>query len=327
MPFLPLDAPVGTGAFQLVATLGPASFALVERLAESGATAFRLNASHFDPAALSDALAQVRRACPDAPVVVDLQGAKMRVELREPGHVIAGQVIRLSSAIDADVRVPHPELFAQAQAGDTLSVDDARLRFEILRTSPDAIDARALNDGLLRSRKGVNIEQHPVQLQGLTARDADACDVAARHRASALALSFMSDGREAAWLRTAVPGCRVIGKVERREAVRHLDDIAGRVDAMWICRGDLGAQVGPGALARTVASLDPSRCPIPMLMAGQVLEHLTGHDFPTRSEVCHLFDLVDRGFAGIVLSDETAIGRDPVQAVATAAGLLASFRC
>ena len=61
-------------------------------------------------------------------------------------------------------------------------------------------------------------------------------------------------------------------------------------------------------------------------MAGQVLEHLTRHGQPTRSEVCHLFDLTARGFAGIVLSDETAIGRDPVHAVAAAASLLASFR-
>ncbi len=144
--------------------------------------------------------------------------------------------------------------------------------------------------------------------------------------AAALAFSFMFDGTEAAWLRHAAPGCGVVGKVERQEALDSLDDIAASVDAVWICRGDLGAQLGPAALARGVAALDPVRVPVPVLMAGQVLEHLTRHAQPTRSEVCHLFDLVARGFAGIVLSDETAIGDDPVHAVATAADLLASFR-
>ena len=61
-------------------------------------------------------------------------------------------------------------------------------------------------------------------------------------------------------------------------------------------------------------------------MAGQVLEHLTEHPEPTRSEVCHLSDLVARGYAGIVLSDETAIGRHPVRAVEQAASLVCAFR-
>jgi pyruvate kinase len=326
MPFLPFDAPGGSGALQLVATLGPTSLSLVERLAESGATAFRLNASHFNLAGLSDALAQIRSACRDAPVVVDLQGAKMRVELREPRRVTAGQMIRLSRANDGDVQVPHAELFVQVQVGDTISVDDGRVRFDVVHAAQDALVARALNDGLLLSRKGINLEQHPVHPEGLTARDADACRVATRHGAPVLAFSFMTDGGEAAWLREASPGCRVVGKVERREALEHLDEIASRVDAIWVCRGDLGVQLGPAPLARWVGALEPARFPVPVLMAGQVLEHLTRHPEPTRSEVCHLFDLVTRGFAGIVLSDETAIGRDPVHAVSTAAGLLASFR-
>jgi pyruvate kinase len=250
----------------------------------------------------------------------------MRVELREPRLVTCGQVVRLSMTIDGDVQVPHAELFAQAQVGDTLSVDDGRIRFDVVRAAPDGLDARALNDGLLSSRKGLNIEQHPVRLDGLPPRDADASAVAERLGASALAFSFMLDGTEAAWLRRAAPGCRVVGKVERREALAHLDEIARRVDAIWICRGDLGAQLGPAALARNVAAIDPADVRVPVLMAGQVLEHLTQHPEPTRSEVCHLFDLVARGFAGIVLSDETAIGHDPVHAVATAAALLASFR-
>jgi pyruvate kinase len=326
LAFLPLDAPARAGAFQLVATLGPASFALVERLAECGATAFRLNASHLDSAELSGALAEVRRACPHATVVVDLQGAKMRVELREPRGVTRGQVVRLSMATGGDVQVPHAELFAQARVGDTLSVDDGRVRFDVVRAGPDGLDARALNDGLLSSRQGLNVEQHPVRLHGLTPKDADASAVAARLGASALAFSFMLDGSEAAWLRNVAPGCRVVGKVERREALAHVDDIAHRADAIWICRGDLGAQLGPAALARSVAAIDPAGFRVPVLMAGQVLEHLTRHPEPTRSEVCHLFDLVARGFAGIVLSDETAIGDDPVHAVATTAALVASFR-
>jgi len=326
MPFLPLDAPARAGAFQLVATIGPASASLAPQLAAAGATAFRLNASHLDASGLSDALDRLARECPEAPIVVDLQGAKMRLALPCAREVSTGELVRFTPAPGGDVHVPHPELFEQGRAGDVLSADDGSVRFDVERACGGVIDARALNAGVLRPRAGVNLERHPVRLAGLTALDAQACRLAIDGGAAALAFSFMLDGTEAAWLRHAAPGCRVVGKVERREAVDHLHDIAGRVDAVWICRGDLGAQLGPAALARFVAALDPARVPVPVLMAGQVLEHLTRHEQPTRSEVCHLFDLVARGFAGIVLSDETAIGDDPVHAVATAAGLLASFR-
>lgn len=326
MPFLTLNAPAGRDALQLVATVGPASLALVAELAASGATAFRVNASHLDPAGLGDTLARIRAACPDAPVVVDLQGAKMRIDLARPREVLPGDVLRFSSAGSGDVSVPHDELFREAKSGDTLSVDDGRVRFEVVAAAPDGLEATALGGGWLMPRKGVNVENHPVRPAAITPRDAAMCAVARRHGVHTFAYSFMTDGIEAGWLRDASPGCVVIGKVERREAAAALEEVARRVDALWVCRGDLGAQLGEAALARFVASVEPRRFAVPTLMAGQVLEHLTGHPNATRSEVCHLFDLVARGYAGVVLSDETATGRDPVHAVSTAARLLASFR-
>ena len=250
----------------------------------------------------------------------------MRIAIRAPLEVASGDVVTFSPGRAADVCVPHPELFAQTRVGDTLSVDDGKVRFEVVGAAACAIEARALVGGRLEPNKGLNVEQHPVRLDGLTGRDASACRLAARHSVPALAFSFMIDGTEADWLRALAPASRIIGKIERAEAVSQLETIASRVDAVWICRGDLGAQLGAANLARAVAAIEPARLPVPVLMAGQVLEHLTGHAEPTRSEVCHLFDLVARGFAGIVLSDETAIGRDPVHAVSTAAGLLAAFR-
>lgn len=326
MPFLRPDSPARASRLQLVATLGPASFHLMADLAAAGATAFRLNASHLSLDGLAEAVAAIAHACPGAPVIIDLQGAKMRIALAAPLQVASGEIVTFSPGGESDVRVPHPELFAQTEVGDTLSVDDGKLRFEVVGTGHAVIEATAIDSGRLFPNKGLNVEQHPVRLERLTGRDIEACRLAERESVPALAFSFMIDGAEAAWLRAAAPRSVVIGKVERAEAVAHLDTIASRVDAVWICRGDLGAQLGAAALARTVASLDPAGLPVPALMAGQVLEHLASHPEPTRSEVCHLFDLVARGYAGIVLSDETAIGRDPVHAVSTAAGLLAAFR-
>jgi pyruvate kinase len=135
------------------------------------------------------------------------------------------------------------------------------------------------------------------------------------------AISFVRDGREAEWVR-AWGRRRIILKIERDEAVRSLLTTSTAGDEVWICRGDLGAQLGLEAMARAVHDVDPPRIAVPVLLAGQVLEHLTHHAEPTRSEVCHLYDVLLRGFDGLVLSDETAIGVNPENAVRWAARLL-----
>ncbi len=326
MTFIPLNAPARRDALQLVVTLGPASFGSAAALASAGATAFRLNASHLEPGELARWLTLIRQACPDAPVVVDLQGAKMRIDLANALDVGAGQTLWLTGSPGDGVVVPHPEFFRQLQAGDTVSIDDGRVRMTAERVEAGGAKVRALNAGRLVARKGINVEQHPVRLAGLSARDVEACRAAKAAGATAYAYSFMVDGREAAWLRDETGACTIVGKIERREAIGRIDEIASWVDAVWICRGDLGAQLGLPDLARLVGRLEPARWPVPVLMAGQVFEHLTDHPDPTRSEVCHLYDLVTRGFAGIVLSDETAVGRDPVHATAFVSGLLAALR-
>lgn len=314
-------------SFEIVATLGPASFALAGDLARAGATALRLNASHLSPEDLAWRAAQAREAAPGLPLVVDLQGAKMRVGDIVERPIAVGARIRFAAeaARPEDVPLPHPELFAAAGIGATLGCDDGRLRFTVLARGEGWLEAEALVGGLLRPRKGVNLLDHPVRLSGLTPADALRLEAVRGRPGLQVAWSFALDGREAEWVRARLPGTPVVAKVERREAVDALAEIAARVDTIWVCRGDLGEQLGPGALGRFVSALGPAALPCPVLMAGQVLEHLTRHAEPTRSEVCHLHDLVARGYAGIVLSDETAIGVHPVHAVEQATALVRAF--
>lgn len=308
---------------RLVATLGPASRAAAPELARAGVDGFRLNASHLTPAALGEAIAEVRARCPEAPIVVDLQGAKMRLGAFEPRAIRAGEALRLSCDDDpAALPLPHPAFFRAAAVGGTLGLDDDRVHLRVTAASARAIEAVALHDATLRPRKGVNLIDHPVVLEALTDDDEAHLAAARPFAGVSFAFSFMLDGREAAWVRARAPGAAVVGKIERREALDALPAIAAACDEVWICRGDLGAQLGPAALGRAVAAIAPASLACPTLMAGQVLEHLTRHRDPTRSEVCHLHDLLARGYAGIVLSDETAIGDEPAHAAAVARALL-----
>ncbi len=311
---------------EIVATLGPASQTAFRALRNAGAGVFRLNASHMSAQALAGLAGRVRAAFPDCALVIDLQGAKMRLGEFGERSVCAGCVVEFSLSGSGDaVPLPHPEIFEAVSAGETLGCDDDRLRFRVTDVKTGTLTGVAISDGVLRPRKGVNVIEHPIVLKGLSANDADCIQATAGLGHVGFAYSFMKDGGEAAWIRGLAPGCRVVGKIERREASSCVARIAGAVDEVWICRGDLGAQLGASAMARWVSAFDPRAVPRPVFMAGQVLEHLTRHPFPTRAEVCNLYDLVRRGYAGFVLSDETAIGADPESAVRTLLTLLKEF--
>jgi pyruvate kinase len=317
IPVPALSRPIS--ARRLVATLGPASFGREAALRDAGATAFRLNASHMQPAEVAQRAGAALRAAPELACVVDLQGAKMRLGDFEPLEVREGDVLTfVSSAAAKGLSLPHPELFAAVALGEELTIDDGKLTVTVETLSPRSMSVRARGAGWLRPRKGVNRPRHPIDPSGLCASDEavlDACDDLAGIE---YAISFVRDGREAAWVRPR----RAILKIERQEAIRTLAATSAMGDEIWICRGDLGAQLGLAPMAKAVHDVDPRRLAVPVLLAGQVLEHLTYHSEPTRSEVCHLYDVLARGFDGIVLSDETAIGVDPENAVRWASRLM-----
>jgi pyruvate kinase len=305
-------------AIEIIATLGPSSWKLAEAIAAAGASSFRINASHLSPEELGARLARVRGCIPSIPIVIDLQGAKMRLGTFAPRRIAAGEGIAFSLKEDEDcVPVPHPEIFDAVKAGETLSCDDDRLAFRISSVRESRMEAVCLSDGELKPRKGINVIEHPVQLARLSDFDAACIRAASGFDAIGFAFSFMKDGSESLWVKEVAPGRPVFGKIERIEAVENADRIAHSVEGIWICRGDLGAQIGPVRMARWISDFEPGAAPCPVFMAGQVLEHLTLHPEPTRSEICHLFTLVKSGYRGFVLSDETAIGIDPVRSVET----------
>jgi pyruvate kinase len=213
---------------QLIATLGPASWPLARALSEAVATAFRLNASHLDAGLIRERLAAIRRELPSAEIVLDLQGAKMRLGTFAAREVARGARMTFGPT-GSDIPLPHPELAAQATPGDTLTVDDGRVRLGVESVSGGRIACVVLEAGRLLPRKGVNVEEHPVRLGSLTPQDREAILAGCQFGVRSFAFSFMADGSEAAWVRAAAPDCRVVGKVERREAVaagkrQHLGD-------------------------------------------------------------------------------------------------------
>ena len=307
-------------------TLGPASSSdkIIAALLKT-ADRFRLNSSHLTAPQLGAWLKKLRRAYWTAsrsiPVVVDLQGAKMRIGRIPETRGLPEKIKFVHSAASSRagvLPVPHAGFFEAIREGDELTLNDARVRVRMEKN----FRATVVTNGPLSSFKGVNRPAHPLPYPEPSRADLAAIRASLDFEFTQFAFSFVHDGTEAAIIKPLISGRVLAAKIERPDSMKHLAAIANVFDELWLCRGDLGAQAGIENLGplqeefiRTMVKLGRPAC-----LAGQVLEHMSICREPTRSEVVHLYDAARAGFSGIVLSDETAIGRHP------AAAALAAYR-
>lgn len=317
--------------YDIIPTLGPACQPeeTIRALREAGATGFRLNVSHLTPDELEPWRERLVRALgdgPPPPLVLDLQGSKWRLGRFPPFLLRAGDRVELCPLAETEapglLPVPHPDFFqAAAVSGGEIVLNDAKSSLVVERAESERILARVRQDGIISPHKGITFAHTPFRKEALSPRDAEVVR-RSREWAVAYALSYVKDAAEMATYRQLLgPRATLIAKLERESALAEVEGIAAEADALWLCRGDLGAEVGPRPMAEAVHRLSERvvHLPRPVLLAGQVLEHMTESPAPTRSELCYLHDALVRGYRGVVLSDETAIGRFPVEACRTAA--------
>lgn len=316
--------------YEIIATLGPASAAEAawHAMLSAGATAFRLNTSHLSLEQLSEWLARYQAYFGSSPIplVLDLQGSKWRLGQFMPFELAAGQVIRLVYAPSTDrpgeLPVPHADFFrAVPHASGEIVLNDAKSSLTVESTGADWLTARVKRGGEIYSHKGITFVTSEYRAEQLSDKD---CAILAMTRGLTwvrYAISYVRDAAEMARYRSLIQPGYLIAKLERGPAVAEARQVADVADEVWLCRGDLGAEIGLQAMAAAVAqfSAQVSELGKPAFMAGQVLEHMTASPTPTRSEVCYLYDTLSRGYCGFVLSDEAAIGRYPVESVRAAA--------
>jgi pyruvate kinase len=319
--------------FQIIATLGPASSKpeIWEQMLAAGTTSFRLNTSHLS---LEQLLQWLERLEPvlhgrGVPVVLDLQGSKWRLGQLEGRELAEGKIVNLVLGAQAvqhgEIPVPHTDFFAAAEKSDgEVVLNDARVRLQIERMEAGRITARVLQAGPLAANKGITLSRSVHRSEHLNEKDQSIY-----HQTSGLdwvryALSYVKDGQEMQHYRRLL-GNRpdLIAKLERQPALMDVNGIEQQAGELWLCRGDLGAEIGLRAMAEAVDVFTQSLKSriVPAVMAGQVLEHMVSSQLPTRSEVCYLYDTKAAGYAGVVLSDETAVGQFPIEACRMAADI------
>jgi pyruvate kinase len=319
--------------YQLIATLGPKSDneRTWQAMLVAGAAGFRLNTSHLSPAQLASWVERlgVFFATQDSvpPLVLDLQGSKWRLGQFPECVLTSGQRVTLIRAASVDgpgaLPVPHADFFRAAPlSSGEIVLDDAKMRLALEAQGPDTIYARVVDGGVILPRKGVTYTASAYRQESLGDNDRAVLNSTRQLAGIRYAVSYVKDAVEMAHYRAQIgSSAHLIAKLERRPALEEVGGIAASADELWLCRGDLGAELGARAMAEGAHQFSARvrAMPVPVLLAGQVFEHMTEHSTPTRAELCGAYDALRAGYRGFVLSDETAIGRDPVASCRVAA--------
>lgn len=317
--------------YQIIATLGPGSAEedTWRLMLAAGANSFRLNSSHLtldELAAWLEKLEAFRSVSPvDVPVIIDLQGSKWRLGELAPVQVQSGENLELVFSEKASagvIPVPHSDFFEAAQQSNgEILLNDAKVRLAVEKLEPMSMRARVLQGGELSSHKGITFPASNYRREKLSEKDRSIITATRGFRGIRYALSYVKDAAEMANYRAELGDADLIAKLEREQAIEEAIQIAAFSTELWVCRGDLGAELGMVAMAEAVHRIAGrlKELPVPVLLAGQILEHMVASPTPTRSEVCCLYEALVSGFQGFVLSDEIAIGCFPIESVRAAA--------
>jgi len=319
--------------YDIIPTLGPAcqQESMWHEMMDAGATVFRLNTSHLSFLQLEQWMEKlapvVSQRQPAFPIVLDLQGSKWRLGEFTPLTLERRQKVHLrlearSSALDI-LPVPHADFFRSVRReGVELVLNDGKQRLRVLEHSSSHITAEVMDGGEILPHKGITLADGEGRVEELSDKDRQIVNATREIPGIRYAISYLRDLEEMhKYRRMMGPSAYLIAKLERTTSMQDAPQIACIANEMWICRGDLGAEMGLPGMARAVYGLRRRMMDlcVPVMMAGQVLDHMQTQPIPTRSEVCYLHDCLMEGFKGFVLSDETAIGKYPLEACRAAA--------
>ena len=317
---------------KIVATLGPASNneKTIRALFEEGADVFRINMSHTTPDALRQSHAIIRKIETEFSrpigILIDLQGPKLRIGKFESGAIrltegdIVSFVRRESVGGLGRVHLPHPEIFQAVQPGHSLLLDDGKLRLRVVEASDVRIDAEVLTSGTLGSRKGISLPDTVIPLEAMTDKDRADLEDALGVGIDWVALSFVQRATDIAEARKLIRGhTAIMAKIEKPSALAELAEIIDLADGIMVARGDLGVEMPvekvPGLQKQiTRAARNAGK---PVVVATQMLESMILSSAPTRAEVSDVATAVFDGADAVMLSAESAVGKYPVEAVAT----------
>ncbi|HEX2825851.1 MAG TPA: pyruvate kinase [Burkholderiales bacterium] len=315
---------------KIVCTLGPATDTpgVLAAMVRAGMDVARINLSHgtdADHARRIRLVREVSRDCGEpVAVLIDLPGPKFRL-----GDIAGGsrplpdgaRVILAEDGPGADVLpVRQREVLAALQPGHSVYLADGAVELRVVAATADRVACEVVMGGTVRSGSGLNVPES--DLPGLvpTAQDRTLLAFAASQGVDWIGVSFVQAAADLARVRECLPDAAaplLMAKIEKRRALASLDEIVESADGIMVARGDLGVETDlaeiPLVQKRIIAAANARARPV--ITATQMLESMVEHDHPTRAEVTDVANAVLDGTDAVMLSAESAVGRNPVAAV------------
>jgi len=321
---------------KIVCTLGPASSSpeKLRQLIDAGMDVARFNFSHGDYATHEENLKNLRIQAKEAgravAALLDLQGPKIRVARFENGEVELARGARFTITTDMSVQgnvdrvaTSYSGIVGDVSKGDLILLDDGFLALRVAEVTKTEVRTIVEEGGTLKNNKGINLPSVAVSAPALTAKDKEDLAFALKLNVDFIALSFVrspEDVLEAKQLATvgdvSIP---VIAKIEKPQAVDKIHEIIAVADGIMVARGDLGVEMGPEKvpLAQKKIIHATNAAGKIVITATQMLESMIQHARPTRAEASDVANAVLDNTDALMLSGETAVGRDPVGVVRT----------
>jgi len=316
---------------KIIASIGPASRNIhtLLRIVREGADGFRLNFSHgthddkrYEVSMTREVERKVRKPLP---IIGDLSGPSIRIGKVPAFTIKKGQKVKIILAEKGEkdvIPLPNPDLYNSLEEEDVLLLSDGKIALRVDEVTLDYIEATALTDGQVRSSVSVVIKGKELHVPALTRKDLEDIDFCIDNDIEYIALSYVRSTDDIKALRDILrrrgrEDIKIIAKIETKSAIKNLDSIIEEADVTLVARGDLGMHFPLEEipkLQKEIITKSLSRGK-PVIVATQLLESLVQNPTPTRSEIVDIMTAVHEGVDALLLTNETTIGKYPVEAV------------
>ena len=324
---------------KIVATIGPAteSEEIISELIKAGVTTFRLNFSHGDHEDHAERIKIIRKVSNDLDlnigILQDLQGPKIRLGRFKDGpiKVKKGDLFTLTSKeVDCNnkiANVTYEKLLEEISLGKRILLDDGRVEMivENINKPDNLLECRVTVGGVLSNNKGVNFPDVQLSVKALTEKDKKDLQFGLNAGVDWIALSFVRNPSDINEIKDLINefgySTPVVAKIEKFEAIDQIDSVLPLCDGVMVARGDLGVEMPPEEVPLLQKDLikKANSLGIPIITATQMLDSMASSPRPTRAEVSDVANAILDGTDAVMLSNETAVGDYPVEAVRTMA--------
>ncbi len=315
---------------KILATIGPSSKEIkkIEKLVLSGVDAFRINCSHTKATELKSYVENIRKVEKKLKqpigILIDLQGPKLRIGEIENEQVVLkkGQKVSLinrkKSSNCNEIPLPDENVFKSVKVKHPIFIDDGRIKLKVLKVSKNIIETRVILEGVIKSKKGINLPETVLKSSALTISDKKNVKLGIDLVLDWVALSFIQSPEDIDELRKLCKNkLSIMAKIEKPRALKYISKIAKLADGLMIARGDLGVELPiqdvPGWQKRIIREARIHGKPV--VVSTQMLESMITSKTPTRAEVSDVATAVFEGSDAVMLSAESAIGDNPELAV------------